>query len=182
MRTEKNKSNASHDTHRELPWWCLIGPQTRTRASWRHEMRYYSLYSFSSLLFSIVGVLGLFGIIKCWTYESCLLIAIGISSFQSDVIYLGIDTHWRTLDTLLSCFFVSYYVICDTLLLMGFSDSSSVSIRIDPRWRHLLAWAIILLNLSSFSMSQKAVTFREREFYHTLWHFGLSLGIITLKL
>ena len=164
-----------------IAWWKIIGPETRVSISWRNELKYFSIYSISSVSFSFIGILGLLRILKCANFEAFLLFIISITSFQSDVIYLGIDTHWRTLDTILSCFFISYYAICDTLLLLGESGGTSISIQTDPWWRHLLAWFVLIANLFFFIRSQCATSFKIREMYHILWHFGLCLGMVILK-
>ena len=68
---------------------------------WRAELRVCSVYSLSSLSFAAVGLLAL--LCGRATYlEGALLSLTGLTSFQADVTFLGIDHAWRTADTALA--------------------------------------------------------------------------------
>jgi hypothetical protein len=93
----------------DLAWWRVIGPETRSPLAWRRELRWCSVYTLSSATFAACGVVALAAKRLTWV-ESLPLIAVGVTSFQADVSYLGIDHGWRTVDTVLAIGLCVYFV------------------------------------------------------------------------
>ena len=147
-----------------IPWWKIIVPETRTKLQWRNNLQYYSIYSLSSLTFSFIGFL-IFFYNKSNLFISSILIIQGITSFQSDVTYLGINTHWRTFDTLFATLFILYS-------LYTFKHSSFL--------HTFIAFSSFFFALFCFHKSQTSLFFIDREFWHTLWHFFLQYSSLFL--
>ena len=148
----------------ELAWWRVIGPETRTDILWRAELRVCSVYALSSLSFSAVGLVALAGG-RVSIVEGLLLIFVGVTSFQADVTFLGIDHMWRTLDTLLALGLVLFYVI------QAIIERSAAS---------LLAFVPLGWAIRSFVKSQASVTFKQRAYHHINWHFGVQIALLML--
>ena len=149
---------------RPVAWWKLIGPETRADVLWRAELRVCSVYSLSSLSFAAVGLLAL--LCGRATYlEGALLSLTGLTSFQADVTFLGIDHAWRTADTALAVGLVAYYVARALVRHSAWS---------------LAALVPLAAALRSFYLSQRSVTFRERAYHHTGWHFGVQFALLLL--
>tara|TARA_B100002051_G_scaffold273859_1_gene313585 strand:- start:763 stop:1224 length:462 start_codon:yes stop_codon:yes gene_type:complete len=148
-----------------IPWWKIIGPETRTKIEWRKELNYFSIYSVSSLTFSFIGFLAFF-YNKTNIFEASLLIIQGITSFQSDVTYLGIPNHWRTFDTLLASFFIP--IALYRFLLTPWS------------LHKFIALSSFTFAFFSFHKSQTSSLFIQREFWHTYWHLFLQYASLFL--
>lgn len=147
-----------------IPWWKVIGPETRTQLLWRKDLRVCSVYSWSCLSFSAVGIVAMAFHAIGWI-NGVLLILTGFTSFQSDVTFLGIDHGWRTVDTVLALGQVGYYVIRAIIAHSPFSLLAFVP----------LAWAV-----GAFVKSQAAETFKDRSYWHINWHFGVQLALLML--
>ena len=92
-----------------LPWWRVIGPETRCPLKWRRDLRRASCYALSSATFAAVGFAGLF-FFGASRRDAALLTAVAVTSLQADVTYLGVDHAWRTADTLLAVALIARYV------------------------------------------------------------------------
>ena len=65
-----------------LPFWRLIGPETRCALAWRAELAAgYRVYALSSLTFALVGAIGLAGA-RLSALEAGLLACVALTSFQ----------------------------------------------------------------------------------------------------
>ena len=64
-----------------IPWWKIIGPETRTKIEWRKDLNFCSIYSVSCLTFSLIGFVTFF-YNKTNIFEATLLILQGLTSFQ----------------------------------------------------------------------------------------------------
>lgn len=148
-----------------LPFWHIIGPETRCDISWRAEARLLSVYTLSCVTFAAVG-LGALWAQRIGALEACSLGAVGLTSFQADFTFLGVDHHWRTADTLLATSIIIYYLV-DALR--------------DPRMFSIAALATLAWSLQCFGRSQCARSFVERARWHMLWHFGVQ-GALMLYL
>jgi len=148
-----------------IPWWKIIGPETRTKIEWRKELNYCSIYSVSCLTFSLIGFVTFF-YNKTNIFEASLLIVQGLTSFQSDVTYLGIQNHWRTFDTLLATLLIANGVYRFTLTQWSLHKFTGIT--------------SLIFALFSFHKSQTSHSFIHREFWHTYWHFFLQYSSLFL--
>ena len=148
-----------------LPFWRLIGPETRCALAWRAELSAgYRVYALSSLTFGLVGAIAYLGA-RATALEAGLLAAVGLTSFQADVTYLGVDHPWRTADTLLATGITSFY------LARAFAEGSACSLApLLP-----FGWAA-----RCFARSQAARTFAERARWHVHWHFAVQAALLLL--
>lgn len=96
--------------------------------------------------------------------ECVFLIFQGITSFYSDVTYLGIETIWRSIDTILAVSQISYYL--NTMR--------------SPNVGNDLLFALMsgILSLICFKKSQESILFIEREYWRTLWHFLIQYALM----
>ena len=148
-----------------IPWWKIIGPETRTKIEWRKELNYCSIYSLSCLTFSLIGFVTFF-YNKTNIFEASLLIVQGLTSFQSDVTYLGIQNHWRTFDTLLATLLIANGVYRFSLTQWSLHKFTGT--------------ASLIFASYCFHKSQTSHFFIDREFWHTCWHFFLQYSSLFL--
>ena len=94
-------------------------------------------------------------------------VAVAVSSFQSDVTFLGIDHHWRTLDTVLALALTFFYVA-----------QASAGVFVSNEWSRLLSLPPLTLAVKCFVNSQQAATFPERSHYHIRWHFWMQGALL----
>ena len=141
----------------------IIGCSTICNKSWRKEVNILSIYSFSCIGFSLVGVIA-FYFNKIVMTECIFLIFQGITSLNSDVVYLGIETNWRLIDTVLAVSQISYYL--NTVKNMKVGNDL------------LLGLMSFILSFFCFKKSQESILFIEREYWHTLWHFLIQYALM----
>ena len=142
------------------PSWKIIGPETWCNPIWKNKLNIISIYSLSCLSFSIIG---LYRLLTNY-YEGIILIFVGITSFQSDVIYLGEYTHWRTFDTILATSLVTFYVF-NTLISKTFYT--------------YFAFIPAIIAVISFNYAHNCEQFEEYAYWQSVWHFSIQLALIT---
>jgi len=148
-----------------MAWYNIIGSETRCNPEWNRELYncplYSFLYSLSSLTFPVPATIAYF-YDKSTIIEILGLSIIACTSFLSDVVYLGIKTRFRTLDTFVTCVAILYYGI--------FALTKRIYIPFIP-----MANALFF-----FIKSQKSTILNDRMFYHTIWHFSTQFALIFL--
>ena len=150
-----------------LAWWRLVGPETRCPLRWRRDLKVVSVYALSSLTFGLCG-LAAFYTFGAPRFDTLLLCAVAVTSWQADVTYLGIDHGWRTLDTVLAVMLVMRYV---ALALRRLALAS---------WAHGAAFPPFVLSLLCFLRSQRSNNFKTRARLQACWHFALQASLLLL--
>ena len=156
--------NPRERSGQKLAWWRLLGPETRCPLRWRRELRVKSLYALSSVMFAPCGLVAVYAY-GAPRMDAVLLGGIALTSYQSDVTYLGIDHAWRTLDTVLAVMLVLRYV---ALAVVRASRA------------HAAAVPPFALALLCFLRSQRAASFLERATYQACWHAALQASLLVL--
>ena len=164
---EKFSISPREASGRPLPWWRVIGPETRCPLKWRRDLRRASCYALSSATFAAVGAAGLF-LFGAPRRDAALLTAVAVTSLQADVTYLGVDHAWRTADTLLAVALIVRYV--------GLAVARAFS----GVFAHAAAVPPLVAALRCFALSQRSTTFRERARHHTRWHLLLQLALLVV--
>ena len=139
----------------------VFGCKTSKKLEWRSKIKLYSLYSVSSLLFGVIGLIAYTQSIIS-NMECAVLIMISTTSYLSDVIYIGVPHYIRCIDTILATSIIFYYMLS---ALFEYSNKSIISI------------FITCIGLIYFKQSIKSQKFEEMRYYHTMWHLIIQLGL-----
>ena len=142
----------------------IVGPETSVPKEWNEKVERFSLYSFSSISFAFVGIIG-YEYNRIPFIEAVVLMLVGISSYQSDVTFLGIKHSWRTMDSFLAVWLIVFH----TFIIIY--DTTVVAI---------IATIMIAYGCYTFTKSINSTTFAEREYWHTQWHLIIQAALLLL--